>query len=365
MAGYRIYGKSDTGLVRKNNEDAIVIKADVFVDNILTNFHFLSAKENVPFLAIADGMGGESAGEIASSIALETVQAFLQHNLVLNHDEDEILACLELALLEAHKNILMYASNHSASLGMGTTAVAALITGNKVFCSWVGDSRMYLYSPHFSSAQAYKQTGLLHLITDDHSIVWQEVKKGMLQPEEARKSSRSNIIIQSLGDPLQQPCPESTVVEIREGDVLLFCSDGLNGMVSEKNIENTLSKAWKMSPQTLVEDLIVKSKVAGGRDNVTVIICAYGKEEGGYILDPHPLTKQLKQPLPETVYRKTLYLLTVIAVIVAGWALSNVQVPQENLEKQEVEEKLYQEVERDTMKNENNNSNPTDDEDEF
>jgi UDP-N-acetylmuramate-alanine ligase len=120
----------------------------------------------------------------------------------------------------------------------------------------------------------------------------------------------------------------------------------------------------KGNDYTMLEPL-VKSKVAGGRDNVTVIICAYGKEEGGYILDSHPLTKQLTQPLPETVYRKTLYLLTVIAVIVAGWALSNVQVPQENLEKQEVEEKLYQEVERDTMINENNNSNPTDDEDEF
>jgi PPM family protein phosphatase len=324
LIGYSIYGRSDLGLVRKNNEDALLIKPNVFLDKTMDHSEMIDPTTEIPLLAIADGMGGENAGEVASSIALETLQEFLSNNLRLPSSEDEILACIELSLLEGHRRILEYASLNPTSLGMGTTMVASILIGSKVYCSWVGDSRMYLYSSNYRSHETYKNTGGLHLITDDHSLVWREVKSGTLSPEAARKSSKSNIITQSLGDPLQIPQPESVVIDLLEGDVLMLCSDGLNGMLSEQSIEQALAKVWKVSPKDLAEDLIVKSKIAGGSDNISVIVCAYGDKLGNYMKHkPFAISSNRKKSLNNRLILYTLFSLTLVVI---AWAINRVHL---------------------------------------
>ena len=267
-------GLTDVGIVRQNNEDRFcnllidLVAKEVSVEDSnaleLTNMHKAAA------FIVADGMGGMAAGEIAAEVAVETAKRFFKEKEIPIENDGFIVDYLKEILLEGHEAIKIYASNNPKSFGMGTTLTIGLVHGDKLFIVWSGDSRCYRYAPY--GVQQLKSYDLkeLEIITPDHSEVWEMVEKGELTSEEARVHERSNVITQSLGDPTVPPQPDFRIIDLYEGDKILFCSDGLNGMMDDFYISQI------MGSDLPSEDLVLTLKNAatsgGGADNITVTV---------------------------------------------------------------------------------------------
>ena len=248
----RYFGATHTGRLRKHNEDCFVI-----ID--------VSASEQEPLgtaLLVADGMGGARAGEIASHIARTVVEdRFLMlHRPFSSHQDIE--KYLKNLVLEAHQQIMLQAEAHPEYSGMGTTVVLAWLVGTYMHVVWCGDSRCYEYPPHSSAT--------LSPLTDDHSLVWQMVRAGELTPEEARVHEHSNVILQALGSSHTQPVPSYVKKKLTPGKRILLCSDGLNGMLSDAQIQQHLE--YEQDLPSMVQGLIDAANAAGGADNITVVL---------------------------------------------------------------------------------------------
>ncbi|HET6386161.1 MAG TPA: Stp1/IreP family PP2C-type Ser/Thr phosphatase [Armatimonadota bacterium] len=239
----RFGAKTNLGRVRENNED----KFDFFVPE---QTHILAARGCL--YAVADGMGGHAAGQIASEYAL---------NVVIRAFYSDTQSDLEQALRSAieQANLLIHeAANAMPDRNqMGTTLTCAVIREDDLYIGQVGDSRGYLF-----------REGELRQITEDHSWVAEQVKRGAMTPEEAECSPFRNYITRSLGT-----VPEVEVdiyhEKLQEDDVILLCSDGLSGMISDAEIADTLAnRAPSLSTLMLVE----QANSAGGRDNVTAVV---------------------------------------------------------------------------------------------
>jgi serine/threonine protein phosphatase PrpC len=255
-----ITAKTDDGIIRKgHNEDNFMVSASAW--GHAQNRVFQTDKGSL--LMVADGMGGTNAGEVASEIAVKSVEnSIAQLGRLQNSDkskEDFLIHALE----SAHNNILQHAQNHPESAGMGTTAILVWILDNKAHIAWCGDSRCYIYRKGISFRPR----------TDDHSLVWKELVGDNYSPEKAetaRLHQDSNIITQSLGDKEQPPKPSSKTVELQTSDRIIVCSDGLNAMVSDRDILAIVSRL-DFSPKQICDQLIIAANAAGGRDNITVI----------------------------------------------------------------------------------------------
>jgi serine/threonine protein phosphatase PrpC len=231
-------GETDVGMVRTANQDAFG--------------EFRSTERPLCVLFVADGMGGHRGGEVASRIAVESVGESLEGSE--SADGEILVKALEVA---NHK--VFEASCEDAELaGMGTTGVALALTGDpSTFVAHVGDSRAYRIRD--------KQ---LELLTADHSVVGELVRRGQLTPEEARVHPQSNEILRSIGTQPEVEV-ELTPVEARPGDRFLLCSDGLSGMLPDDRIAEVLDEE---SPDAAVRRLIDLANEAGGTDNITVQI---------------------------------------------------------------------------------------------
>ncbi len=273
MENIIIFGSTDTGLVRTNNEDFYYYCGNILQQDWSPSNYWFPLKYNLPVFILADGMGGENAGEVASEVAVFSIDQFLKKNLFLNLEENQIKKILEDSILQAHNNIIQEAVLSPSRQGMGTTIVLACIINKKLYISWVGDSRLYIFTSEKTKNLTRKnQTGRLQLITDDHSVVWEEVLSGRMTAEQARNSPMSNVITQSLGDPLSFPSPGYRMIDLHEDDTILICSDGLNGMLSDPLIEEILVKQQNMSLEATANELIMQAKKAGGKDNITMIL---------------------------------------------------------------------------------------------
>lgn len=223
-------GGSDVGLVRSGNEDAYLISP--------------------PLYAVADGLGGHSAGEIASSIAVETLQDTAPRRADAK--------ALGRAVRQANTAVITAAEDGRGRSGMGTTITAAMIEGTRIAVAHVGDSRAYLL-----------HLGELQQITDDHSMVADMVRRGTLTLEESRHHPNRSVITRALGsDP--NLLVDTLEVDAAPGDRLLLCSDGLTSMVEDQLIEQVLGASH--TPQQTVDRLIGYALDAGGQDNVTVVV---------------------------------------------------------------------------------------------
>lgn len=222
--------RTEVGHVREHNEDSYLLQPPLFV--------------------VADGMGGHEAGEVASSFAVTTLaQANLAHA-----DAQELGKCIEaanLALIEAAQNGL-------GKPGMGTTCTAAYIESNKLAIAHVGDSRAYLL-----------RGGVLTRISHDHSFVEELVESGEITADEARVHPNRSIITRALGsDPHMYA--DHFELPLEEHDRILLCSDGLSGMLSDKDLEDIMISS--PSPQECVDSLVEAALRAGGVDNITAIV---------------------------------------------------------------------------------------------
>ncbi|MFD4523682.1 Stp1/IreP family PP2C-type Ser/Thr phosphatase [Streptomyces sp. NPDC058470] len=238
----RFAAGSHKGMIREGNED--------------------SGYAGPRLLAIADGMGGQAAGEVASSEVISTIVAL---------DDDvpgsDILTSLGTAVQRANDQLRMMVEEDPQLEGMGTTLTALLWTGQRLGLVHVGDSRAYLL-----------RDGVLTQITQDHTWVQRLVDEGRITEEEATTHPQRSLLMRALGsgDHVE---PDLSIREVRAGDRYLICSDGLSGVVSHQTMEDTL--ASYQGPQETVQQLIELALRGGGPDNITVIIADVLDIDGG------------------------------------------------------------------------------------
>ncbi|PKD42469.1 protein phosphatase 2C domain-containing protein [Rhodohalobacter barkolensis] len=256
-----IFGITDVGRSRTHNEDDFAICKDL--SNHKWGFkrgevHSLS--ELGALLIVADGMGGENAGEVASHLAQETVKEDFDALDELPDSVSEREGLLARSILKAHQAVVNHQHKNLDTAGMGTTLIIAWVVEDSVHVAWSGDSRCYIYN-------GYKP---LYPFTEDHSLVWQMVEENHMTPEEARVHPESNIVTQSLGDEKNPPQPSVKTTKLYKGNQLILCSDGLNGMLSDEQIESVLEDGGPIDETC--GKLIKAANEAGGGDNITCLM---------------------------------------------------------------------------------------------
>jgi protein phosphatase len=228
---------TDIGQVREGNEDSYLVVE--------------------PLYAVADGMGGHRGGEVASNLALETVQGMFERRE----------GSLAEQVAEANRAVFDRSQNDRKVSGMGTTLTAAQVDGNRVHLVHVGDSRAYLL-----------RGGELTQVTEDHTLVHRMVMEGEISEEEAETHPHRSILTRALGVDQNIQVDEGDL-EVAPGDRLLLCTDGLTGMVPEGQIREILLE--NLDPQEAVDKLVKVANRAGGIDNITALILDFANDGGG------------------------------------------------------------------------------------
>ena len=262
---YRLFGLSDVGLIREHNEDNFLVADFSSEVRGIQGDAVLEGKvvEKGALFAVCDGMGGAAAGEVASELAVSTIHEILQSSPVPG-DRDIFAHRLVRAIQEAGLRIFEAAKADRAQRGMGTTATVAGLIDQVLFVGQVGDSRAYVL-----------RQGVLSLITKDQSLVNQLIEAGQLTEAEAEAFEHSNIILQALGT-TEEVSVDLTFLELRRGDRLLLCSDGLSGLVSQEVLREALGS--ESDPKQCCKRLVELANAAGGHDNVTVIVVEFDGE---------------------------------------------------------------------------------------
>jgi serine/threonine protein phosphatase PrpC len=233
---------SDTGQRRRNNEDAVLVRADLGL-----------------FL-VADGMGGHVAGEVASQIATETVAREIATFAAALEDPAAAARVLTGAVRSANASVLEEAERDPRRSGMGTTLTAALLlpASGHMQIAHVGDSRAYL-----------SRRGSLSQLTRDHTWVQQQVDLGLLSPAQARSHEASSVLTQAIGtDP--RIVVDEILVSLETGDVVLLCSDGLTAVLEDQDIAAELARATSI--HGLAQTLVARANAGGGPDNISVVL---------------------------------------------------------------------------------------------
>jgi len=236
----RAFGLSDVGRCRESNED-----------NYL-------CEPSLGLYAVADGMGGHAAGEIASQLAVDALIETIAGNGAGRLESDATERLRE-AVTEANRRICESIETHDEQRGMGTTVVVVLAQDDQAFIGHVGDSRAYLF-----------RNGELSRLTMDHSWVSEQVRAGLLTDDAAKHHPMRNIVTRALGSRAQ------VLVDLREnemqpGDLYLLCSDGLNAMLGDEEIRDTLNSRAD-DPEGACRALVDSANARGGEDNTTVVI---------------------------------------------------------------------------------------------
>jgi protein phosphatase len=254
--------------------------------------------ERGSLFVVADGMGGAAAGELASDMATQAIYNHLSKTWAADAEttEQQFAFRLKEAVEAANTELHAYAKAHPEVRGMGTTTTAAGVLGEHAYLSQVGDSRAYLV-----------RGGVAHQLTKDQSLMQRLVEAGELTEEEAAQSERRNIILQALG-PDPRVKVDLTHQELRRGDVLVLCSDGLSGQVKKEEIAAAV--ASEPTLQAVCDRLIALANERGGPDNITVIAVRFdgdglraadGADPVGHQVYPLIDTEASTDPVP--VYR--------------------------------------------------------------
>lgn len=244
-----------TGMVRSHNEDSIATDVEIGL------------------AVLADGMGGYNAGEVASGIATALISSETREALVRQapHEVDRATGSpfakklLADIIAKANTSIFQSANSQPQYAGMGTTLVVALFCNNQMTIAHIGDSRCYR-----------QRDGKLEQVTRDHSLLQEQIDSGLLTKEAAKRSQNKNLVTRALGI---EPAVEAEIhtYPAQEGDIYLMCSDGLNDMVEDEDIEMTLG-ALGANLQLAAEQLVQMANDNGGRDNISVVLIKVKKD---------------------------------------------------------------------------------------
>ena len=284
----KLFARTDVGQVREHNEDNFLV-ADLSKRSrgLLEANRAAQVGPHGSLFAVCDGMGGAAAGEIASQLAVDIIYErmidALEPGSALNRDD--LARRLVRAVEAAGLRIFQEAKADRTRRGMGTTVTAAALVDNHLFFAQVGDSRGYILRGDH-----------LVQVTRDQSLVNQLIEAGQLTEEEAETFEHNNIILQALGtaDSVQV---DLTYAELRKGDVLLLCSDGLSGMVRYEEIRDVLRTCPE--PLDACKQLTERANNAGGHDNITVIIVRFDGEGLVELAPDTEVLKYKKYALPE------------------------------------------------------------------
>ena len=242
---FEFYAVTDRGLARSNNEDSVVVD------------------ESVALAVLADGMGGYNAGEVASGMATAFIRSELGRWLSeapAMVSENDVRRAMDICVDNANRAIFNASNANPQYSGMGTTLVVAVFRGSRLLVGHVGDSRTYRW-----------RGGRLAQITRDHSLLQEQIDAGLLTPEQAAQSNHKNLVTRAVG------VEDVVLLEVHShgvlpGDLYLMCSDGLSDMLSDEEISQVLR-----SHETIAETadaLVSAANMAGGRDNIAVILVA-------------------------------------------------------------------------------------------
>jgi PPM family protein phosphatase len=238
-------GRTDVGRQRSANEDSLVV--------------------NPPLFAVADGMGGAKAGEVASAVAVEAVEGATESG---ESAETELANIVR----QANRRIYDLAVADESRRGMGTTLTLAKVHGDEVSLAHVGDSRAYLL-----------RGGELEQLTRDHSLVAELERSGQITPEAAEHHPQRSIITRALG-PEPDVEVDTYTLAGRDGDAFLICSDGLTSMISDDEVASILRSAGSLDEAA--DELVRAANQSGGKDNITVILFRLGEDEAGATAAP-------------------------------------------------------------------------------
>lgn len=234
---------SHVGLVRENNED---------------NYAIVYPGVGYPLaLILADGMGGHSKGEVASRIAVDFIASYLREDLVLPRTPADISVRLPELVKKANVKVYLSSLDHAENRGMGTTLTALVVLRDRLILAHVGDCRAYLV-----------HDGTLTQLTVDHTLVQEMVAAGSLTAAETHNHPRRNVLTRALGFP-EFINPDVLEKPISAGDIVILCSDGLHGFISDQTIAEIARTTG--NPDQLVDQLLQAALAAGGEDNVTVL----------------------------------------------------------------------------------------------
>ncbi len=240
-------GHTDIGRIRTTNQDAFLVD---IADKLFV---------------VADGMGGHAGGEIASQVCAKEISGFIKKNQEIFddspnrvHPDQKVGILLSNAVNFASTKIYERALEEPSLKGMGTTATVLKIVDHYAYCAHVGDSRLYLI-----------RCGFVYQLTNDHSLVEEQLRAGLLTRAEAQIHHLRNVITRSVGYQEEEEV-DTIILPLEDQDVFILCTDGLHGKISEKELgELTISHKTHA-----VEKLVAKANEAGGEDNITLIILA-------------------------------------------------------------------------------------------
>ncbi|MEG2337710.1 MAG: Stp1/IreP family PP2C-type Ser/Thr phosphatase [Clostridium sp.] len=235
MIDLRINKTTHIGMVREVNEDSIL----TYENNDYT------------ILIVADGMGGHNAGEIASDIAVNTLNQYIEKNFNIYDDYEDLLRD---AILEANKNIFKHSSESETLNGMGTTITALLVVKDGAYIAHVGDSRAYIV-----------RDNAIRQITEDHSYINELLKKGAITEEEASVHPMKNLITRAVGTD-KYVVIDTFQEAIHLNDYFILCSDGLTRYVTESEILEFIFKG------SSVDEIVETANLRGGKDNISLIV---------------------------------------------------------------------------------------------
>ena len=236
-------GATDVGQMRSTNQDAFLID------------------EPQSLYIVADGMGGHAGGEIASKLCVDEIAQYARDNQAVfagerKHPDPKVAGTLVEAVNYASTKIYERALEEPSLKGMGTTATVLMVVEDYAYCAHVGDSRLYLL-----------RCGYIYQLTNDHSLVSEQVRAGLLTKEEAELHHLRNVITRSVGYQEEEDV-DTTSLRLEDGDCLLICSDGLHGKVTDQELSLMIEKHGLKA----VEELIKLANDRGGDDNITTVI---------------------------------------------------------------------------------------------
>lgn len=246
------YGLSDIGLIRASNQDALLVLNDHGI------------------WAVADGMGGHAGGDVASGLAVAAIRRLAAEAPPSGADAEGFLRA---SVQAANRRVFEESTAVRSLHGMGTTLVVLMIRDSPrpiAYLAHVGDSRAYLY-----------RHGALRLLTRDHSLVEDYIRRGLLTRDQAATHPRRHVLTRAIGlDPTVEA--EITQAELEPNDLLILCTDGLTKMLDDQDLALLAAKAGQ-GPAELSRALVAEANRRGGEDNVTVLVCAYRDSRSGSI----------------------------------------------------------------------------------
>lgn len=247
----RAFGKTDIGIIRENNEDNFLIMNIGIGEE--GDIKKPTSTEDGILLLVTDGMGGAVAGETASLIMVTESAKYMRANKTAN-PEDAVRECLLVSHDQCHRMIKL----NPGLMGMGTVATVAVLKRNKLSISQIGDTRLYIY-----------RNKTLLQITEDQNFVSELVRLGIITPEQAMIHPQRNAVTQAIGS-IEPIIPVDYSENVQAGDKILLCSDGLNGMISDLEMQLLLESSNDL--EVVIDNLIDAAKDSGGHDNITVIL---------------------------------------------------------------------------------------------